>query len=145
MDQFQKKGAMSPVRVSKDKKDIPLDMVVSFLNHDSYWAKNRSLETIQRSIENSLCYTAFLGEEPVGFARIVTDRAVFAYLCDVFILKSHQGKGFGKQLIQFIIDDPELKGLPLYLLTLDGHGFYRHLGFGADEDLLKRVMRKKPW
>jgi GNAT superfamily N-acetyltransferase len=98
---------------------------------------------VERSIRHSLCFSVICGSEQVGFARVVSDRAVFAYLMDVFILPAWRGRGLSKRLLQAIIDHPELQGLKLFLLrTSDAHGLYAQFGFGPierPEDLMARV------
>ena len=115
--------------VSTDRTKLELSMIHDYLSHQSYWAQGRPLEIVRRSIENSLCFGVFHGVEQVGFARVVTDYATFAWLCDVFILESHRGEGLGKWLMQCIVEHPFLKGLALFILaTRDAHELYRRYG-----------------
>jgi hypothetical protein len=87
--------------VSTDKTKLDIDLIVNFFNNKSYWAKNRSKATIEKSIMNSVCFGVFDQENrQVGFARVITDFAVFAWILDVFILQEHQSKGLGKFLMQ---------------------------------------------
>jgi len=95
--------------ISKDKKDIDLIKLVKYISKESYWGKNTDRDVIVKSIENSLCYSVLLNNEFVGFARVITDFSTFKYLCDVFILPDYQGKGIGEKLMQFIMDDSEIK------------------------------------
>ena len=137
---------MKNIIISKDKKDIDLEKLVKYISKESYWGKNRDAEIIVKSIENSLCYSVLLDGEFIGFARIITDYSTFKYLCDVFILPGHQGKGMGKELLQFIMDDPEIKDGPYLLLTKDAHGFYGKFGFfpaGKNKVLTDKLMYKK--
>ena len=83
-------------QISTKKAHLQLEVIASHLQHDSYWAKQRSLPTIVRSIEQSLCFGVYTNNRQVGFARVVTDSATFAYLCDVFIIPAWQGQGLGK-------------------------------------------------
>jgi GNAT superfamily N-acetyltransferase len=115
--------------ISTDRTRLDLAMIHDYLCNRSYWAQRRSFETVRRSIEHSLCFGVFLGDQQVGFARTVTDYATFAWLCDVFILESHRGKGLGKQLIQCVVDHPLLGELGIFILaTRDAHELYRSYG-----------------
>lgn len=97
----------------------------------SYWAKNIPLHTMEKAMNNSLCFGVFTDAGvQVGFARVVTDSATFAYLADVFILETHRGKGLSKWLIKVIVDSPDLQGLRRMLLaTSDAHRLYTQFGF----------------
>lgn len=134
---------MDNVEITTDPARIDVDCVHRFLSESAYWALGRSRETVERSIRHSLCFSVICESEQVGFARVVSDRAVFAYLMDVFILPAWRGRGLSKRLLQAIIDHPELQGLKLFLLrTSDAHGLYAQFGFGPierPEDLMARV------
>ncbi|CAN5330645.1 GNAT family N-acetyltransferase [soil metagenome] len=110
---------------------------LQFVHHElsnSYWAKNIPFETVKKSLENSICFNVFLGKEQIGFARVITDKSTFAYLCDVIIAENFQRKGIGKALMQFIMDYPELQGLRRFLLgTKDAHALYEKFGFATPE------------
>ena len=104
-------------------------MDIGFIHHylstHAYWSLNIPFETVERSIEHSLCFGVFHGDEQVGFARVITDRATIAYLGDVFIVPEHRGKGLSKDLIRTIMAYPDLQGLRRWiLLTRDAHGLY---------------------
>jgi GNAT superfamily N-acetyltransferase len=115
--------------ISTDKSKLNLHFVHSFLSHSSYWAQGRPLATVQKSIEHSLCFGVYAGAEQVGFARVVTDYATFAWLCDVFILKTHQGQGLGKWLVECVVAHPELQRMRLFVLaTSNAHELYRQYG-----------------
>jgi GNAT superfamily N-acetyltransferase len=116
--------------ISKDPDRLDIQMIHEYLSSQSYWARGRSLETVKTSIANSLCYGVFApGNRQVGFARVVTDNATFAWLCDVFVLKSERGKGLGKWLIETITANPDLQSLTLFLLaTKDAHQLYKKYG-----------------
>jgi GNAT superfamily N-acetyltransferase len=116
--------------ISTDKSKLDIKAIHDFLTNRSYWAKGRSLETVKRSVENSLCFGVYQGENMVGFARVATDYAVFAYIMDVFILEGHRGKGLSKLLMDYIMKYPALQGLQRYMLaTQDAHELYKKYGF----------------
>ncbi len=116
--------------ISTDKSKLNLDIIHQYLSQEAYWSLNIPLEIVQRSIENSLCFGVYQGDNQVGFARVVTDQATFGYLADVFILPEHRGKGLSKQLVAFIMAYPPLQGLRrVILVTRDAHGLYEQFGF----------------
>ncbi|WP_372651604.1 GNAT family N-acetyltransferase [Draconibacterium sp.] len=118
------------IEISTDKEKLDIRAIHSYLANESYWAKGRTLETVQRSIENSLCFGVYLENRQVGFARVITDYAVFAWLLDVFILPEYQGNGYGKKLIRAIMTHDNLQGLRRWGLgTDDAHGLYKQFGF----------------
>lgn len=118
------------ITISTDEKRLDVDRIHRFLSEESYWAKNIPRATLERSIEHSLCFGAYDGDEQVGFARVVSDRAVFAYIGDVFVVASHRGCGVSKQLMEAIRTHPDLQGLRRwYLLTRDAHALYAQYGF----------------
>ncbi len=115
--------------ISTDKSKLDLAVIHEFLR-SSYWSENIPKSIVEKSVKNSLCFGAYEGEKQVGFARVITDYATFAYLGDVFILEAYRGQGLGKRLIQSILEHPELQGLRKWLLvTKDAHGLYRQFGF----------------
>lgn len=115
--------------VSTDRARLDLDLVHRWLSENSYWAQGRSRDMVERSIEHSLAFGAYLGDEQVGFARAVTDYATFAWLCDVFVDEGHRGRGVGKLLVKTATEHPELCGLRLILLaTRDAHALYETYG-----------------
>jgi GNAT superfamily N-acetyltransferase len=115
--------------VSTDPARIDVLMVHEVLT-SSYWAKGIPLETVQESIENSISFGVYHGQQLVGFARIISDRATFAYLADVFILPSHRGRGLSRWLMECIVSHPDLQGLRRWMLaTQDAHGLYAKFGF----------------
>lgn len=117
--------------ISTDKSKLNSQTIHRYLSKESYWAKGRTLETVRKSIDNSLCFGVYDKDENlVGFGRVVTDHAVFAYIMDVFILEEHRGKGLGKRLIEHIMDFPTLKNLRRWqLVTADAHRLYERYGF----------------
>ncbi|HEU5414780.1 MAG TPA: GNAT family N-acetyltransferase [Candidatus Angelobacter sp.] len=115
--------------ISTDPARIDLVAVHAFLTN-SYWAAGIPLETVERSIRNSLCFGIYQRNCQVGFARVITDCATFAYLGDVFLLQEHRGQGLSKWMMECIMAHPELQGLRRWsLLTRDAHGLYRQFGF----------------
>ncbi|MBV9339817.1 MAG: GNAT family N-acetyltransferase [Acidobacteria bacterium] len=115
--------------VSTDPARLDHDVIHRFLTN-SYWAKGIPRQLVARCIENSLCFGVFRGREQVGFARVISDYATFAYVGDVFILAEHRGRGLGKFLMSCVMNHPELVGLRRWsLVTRDGHGLYRQFGF----------------
>jgi GNAT superfamily N-acetyltransferase len=115
--------------VSCDPARLDFDVIHGFLAQ-SYWAKAIPRELMERSVRNSLCFGAYQGRAQVGFARIVTDKATFAYLCDVFVLPNHRGHGLSKALVAAILAHPDLQGLRRWnLVTIDAHGLYEQFGF----------------
>ena len=115
--------------ISTEKEKMDIDVIHSFLNR-TYWAEGISKETIRRSIEGSLCFGVFENDKQVGFARMITDKATFAYLADVFIIEEYRGRGLSKWLMEVIMSHPDLQGLRrMVLVTKDAHGLYKQFGF----------------
>ena len=115
--------------ISTDPARLNVDLVYEFLQ-TSYWAKGRRRSVIERCIKNSLCFGAYRDGQQVGFARVVSDRAVFAYLMDVFVVPEFRGHGISKALMRTILDHPDLQNLRVFLLaTWDAHGLYAQFGF----------------
>jgi GNAT superfamily N-acetyltransferase len=115
--------------VSTDRSLLDLQVIHGYLS-TSYWAAGVPEEVVGRSIENSLNFGVYRGEEQVGFARVVTDRATFAYLADVFVLEAHRGQGLGKWLVEVVLSHPDLQGLRRWMLaTRDAHDLYRRYAF----------------
>jgi GNAT superfamily N-acetyltransferase len=115
--------------ISTDRNLIDLDVVHGFLT-ECYWAQGIPREVVARSIENSLCFGLYTEGKQVGFARVITDYATYAYIGDVFVLESLRGRGLGKWLMECIMQHPCLQGLRRWsLVTRDAHGLYAQLGF----------------
>ena len=115
--------------ISTDKEKLDIDVIHSFLSR-TYWAEGISKEIIRRSIEGSLCFGVFENDNQVGFARMITDNATFAYLADVFIIEEYRGRGLSKWLMEVIMSHPDLKGLRrMILATKDAHELYKKFGF----------------
>lgn len=132
--------------ISTDKSKIEITVVHDYLSKESYWAKNISLSIVQKAIENSFCFGLYKKKEvnkimQIGFARVITDKATFGYLADVFILEEYRGRGLSKWLIQEILNHPELQGFRGWMLgTKDAHGLYEQFGFKLLENT-GRIMR----
>lgn len=129
--------------IDTDKSRLDIPLIHQFLSQQSYWAQNIPLEIVERSIANSLCFGVYLGDAQVGFARVISDQATFAYLADVFILPEHRGRGLSKLLMKTISDWPTLQGLRRWLLaTNDAHKLYEQFGFAA-LDQPELIMHRK--
>lgn len=124
---------MKNLEISTDKDRLDVAMIHAFLSEQSYWAKGRSLEAVRLTIANSLCFGIYDQEgKQLGFARVVTDCAVFGWLMDVFILEEYRGQGLGKQLIENVTSHPVIKNLRrIGLATSDAHDLYRQFGFSS--------------
>ena len=130
--------------ISTDSSRLDLAVIHDYLDGESYWAQGRPLDVMQRALEHSLCFGVYAGDEQVGLARVVTDYATFAWLCDVFILESHRGQGLGKWLIESVVAHPELQGLLFMLATRDAHGLYqRYGGFEPLQGVERWMVRPK--
>lgn len=131
--------------ISTDQTRLDATLIHRYLSQDSYWARGVPLDVLERAIRGSLCFGVYAPERQVGFARVVTDAATFAYLADVFILPDHRGLGLGKQLVAAIMAHPDLQGLRrIMLATRDAHGLYRHFGFTAPKNPQLLMERLDP-
>jgi GNAT superfamily N-acetyltransferase len=137
--------------VSTDPSLLHVDVIHKYLSEESYWAQNIPIEVVKKSISNSLCFGLYEKDKKnlpagrqVGFARLVTDQATFAYLADVFILEEYRGKGLAKWLMEAIQAHPDLQGLRRWMLgTRDAHSLYEQFGWTVlDEDTRKRFMQR---
>lgn len=125
--------------ISTDSARLEVEVIHDFLSHRSYWARGRELEVVKRGIENSLNFGVYRRGQQIGFARVVTDYATFAWLADVFVLEEHRGQGVGKWLIEVILTHPQLQGFRRWALaTKDAHQLYRDFGF-------HELMRPERW
>jgi N-acetylglutamate synthase-like GNAT family acetyltransferase len=123
---FHKKG----FQISTDRDLLNFDVIFNYLDLKSYWAKDIPAQRLRTAIANSLCFGVYSQGKQAGFARVITDKATFAYLCDVFILPGYRGAGLSKWLMQTIVQHPELQGLRRWsLATADAHGLYTQFGF----------------
>ena len=122
----------SEYTIDTDKERLQLDVIQKFLEEDSYWAQGRKVEQTRRAIENSVCFGLYHGDEQIGFARVVSDFATFAYLGDVFVLEVFRGRGLSKWLMETVMSCPDLQGLRRWVLaTRDAHTLYEKYGFHA--------------
>ena len=120
---------MRSYEISTDPARLDIDAIHAFLTQ-SYWSPGIPRATVARAIAHSLCFGAFWEGQQVGFARVVTDRTTFAYLCDVYVLEAHRGRGLAKQLMDRVVQHPDLQGLRrMMLATRDAHGLYARYGF----------------
>ncbi|MBY0413827.1 MAG: GNAT family N-acetyltransferase [Bdellovibrionales bacterium] len=119
---------ISEIILSSNFSDIDMEFVVKEIQ-GTYWANNRSREMILLSISHSLCYSAFIKGNQVGFMRVITDYATFAYLCDVVVEKKSRGKGIGQKMLKEVLANPELKNVMWTLRTKDAHSLYEKFGF----------------
>jgi GNAT superfamily N-acetyltransferase len=118
-----------PFEISTDRERVDVGNVYAYLSEVVYWAKGRTRATVEKSIANSFCFGVVAGERQVGFARVVTDYATFAWLCDVFVDEAYRGQGLGKRLIEAAVAHPDLQGMRNFILaTRDAHDLYRRYG-----------------
>ena len=116
--------------ISTARSRFDVELIHDFLSRTSYWASGRTLEVVQRSIEHSLAFGLYKENNQVGFARVVTDYATFAWIADVFVLPEHRGRGLSKWLIEVILGHPRLQGFRRWVLaTRDAHALYARFGF----------------
>ena len=131
------------IRISSDPDDLDVDWIHRALSERAYWALGRTRAAVDTSLRHSLCFGAFDGRRQVGLARVVTDHATFAWICDVFVDEGYRGRGIGQQLIETIVADERLRSLRRMLLaTRDAGELYRHYGFeplAAPERWLERT------
>jgi GNAT superfamily N-acetyltransferase len=124
---------MNTFRISTDPNEMDIHAIHAYLSR-SYWAANIPYETVAKAMANSLCFGVFDGARQVGFARVVTDEATFAYLCDVYVLEEYRGRGLSRRLMEAVCAHPELQRLRRFALdTRDAHGLYEKFGFKVPE------------
>lgn len=136
--------AKEDLLISTDFSLLDMPLIHHFLSTGSYWAEGIPMETVEKALSNSLCFGLFKNNKQIGFARLVTDKATFAYLADVFVLEEHRGQGLSKWLIEVIQSHPELQGLRRWMLmTRDAQGLYEKFGWTVlDEDARLRSMQR---
>ncbi len=129
--------------ISNDPSRLDVTFLHHFLSTSTYWARNRTLDVMRRAVENSLNFGVYCGEAQIGYARVVTDYATFAWLCDVFIVPDHRKNGLGKWLVGCVVNHPDLKPLRrLLLATRDAHDLYARYGGFAPLANVERWMEK---
>lgn len=130
------------ISVSTDKTKLNVPFIQNFLK-DIYWAKGRTIEDVQTTIDNSFCFGIYLNDTQIGFGRVITDYVVFGYLMDVFIVEEHRGKGYSTILISAMMNEPLLKNIKIWrLATSDAHFLYEKFGFKALANP-EKMMEKK--
>ena len=118
--------------ISVDTERLDIEWIHQWLSTEAYWAKNRTMEQMRTAIENSLCFGVYLDSRQVGFGRVISDYATFAYVGDVFVADDCRGRGVGKMIMQAMISHPKLQGLRRWLLaTRDAHGLYEQYEFAS--------------
>lgn len=131
------------ITVSTDKNKLDVPFIQHFLK-DIYWAAGRTMDEVQITIDHSFCFGIFLDDKQIGFARVITDYVVFAYVMDVFITEEHRGKGYSSILIERMINEPALKDVKIWrLATTDAHFLYNKFGFTAlksPEKMMEKVV-----
>jgi len=131
------------ITISTDKTKLDVSFIQDFLK-DIYWAKGRTIDEVQTTIDSSFCFGIYLNDAQIGFARVVTDYVVFAYLMDVFIAEEHRGKGYSSILIDTMMNEPVLKNIKIWrLATSDAHFLYKKFGFKAlahPEKMMEKVI-----
>ena len=119
------------IQISTDKEKLDVPFIQNFLK-DIYWAAGRTIEEVQKAIDSSICFGIYLDNKQIGFARVMTDYVVFAYVMDVFITEEHRGKGYSSILISAMMEEPSLKEVKIWrLATKDAHFLYEKFGFKA--------------
>ncbi len=134
---------MNLITVSTDKNKLDVPFIQQFLK-DIYWAAGRTIEEVQTSIDHSFCFGIYLDDKQIGFARVITDYVVFAYLMDVFIAEEHRGKCYSSILIDNMMKEPKLQNIKIWrLATKDAHFLYRKFGFNElanPEKLMEKII-----
>jgi GNAT superfamily N-acetyltransferase len=132
------------ITVSTDKNKLDVPFIQNFLK-DIYWAAGRTIEEVQTTIDASVCFGIYLEDTQIGFARVITDYVVFAYLMDVFIDEKHRGKGYSSILIEAMMKEPQLQQVKIWrLATSDAHFLYKKFGFTAlahPEKMMEKVIK----
>jgi GNAT superfamily N-acetyltransferase len=144
MDDAPREWRRDEFLISTDRRRLDIDVVHTYLS-GSYWAAGMPRETLERAIGNSLSFGIYDGARLVGFARVITDRATYAYLSDVFVLESHRKRGLSKWLMECVLDHPDLQGLRRFaLFTRDAQGLYERYGFGPPRGPSTYLERRTP-
>jgi GNAT superfamily N-acetyltransferase len=131
--------------ISSRNADLDLDMVYTFLSQETAWARGMPRATFERAIAGSLCFGGFIDGTQIAFARLITDKATFAYLCDVFVLPAHRGRGYASALLKHIFASPSLATLRrIVLVTTDAHHVYAPHGFTSLENPERYMELHRP-
>lgn len=136
---------MTEIDTTRSRLDI--DFIHAFLR-TSYWSEGIPRSVVAKSIDNSLCFGVYEGEAQIGFARVISDFATYAYMADVFIAESHRGRGHARELVRTIMNHPDLQGLKRWqLATKDAHGFYAQFGFAplATPERWMEIRKANPY
>lgn len=132
------------IAVSTDKNKLDVSFIQHFLK-DIYWAAARTIDEVQTTIDHSFCFGIYLNEKQIGFARVITDYIVFAYLMDVFITEEHRGKGYSSILVDAMMKEPQLKQVQVWrLATADAHFLYEKFGFtllAKPERMMEKIIK----
>ena len=135
---------MKRITVSTDKSKLDVPFIQHFLK-DIYWAAGRTIAEVQTTIDHSFCFGIYLGDKQIGFARVITDYVVFAYVMDVSITEEYRGKGYSSLLIDNMMNEPQLKNIQIWrLATTDAHFLYRKFGFkelAHPEKLMEKIIK----
>jgi GNAT superfamily N-acetyltransferase len=136
----------APYEISTDAGRLDVALIHRWLSQESYWAKGVPLGVVERAIANSINFGVYHAKDgQIGFARVISDRATFAYLADVFVLEAHRGKGLSKQMMAAVLAHPDLQGLRRWLLaTRDAHGLYEQFGFTLPKAANRFMERVDP-
>ncbi|TYS62630.1 GNAT family N-acetyltransferase [Sutcliffiella horikoshii] len=128
--------------ISDNEELIDFNVVTQLLSN-TYWASNRTKETIEKSVKNSLCFGLYISGRQIGFARVATDKAVFSWILDVIIADNYRGKGLGQWLMNYIFEYPEIKYTAFGLATADAHNFYKKFGFKDNNCMTRSILTTK--
>ena len=138
-------GHASAIQVSTDPARLDRELVHAFLSRESYWALGIAREVVDRAIDGSVPFGVYEGGAQVGFARAVTDGATFAWIADVFVVRSHRGRGLGRALVEAVLADPRVRAARNVLLgTADAHGLYTPHGFTALTSPERYLILRRP-
>lgn len=131
--------------ISGNRELLQVPVIHAFLHNEAYWSPGIPLNVVEKAIANSFCAGVYYNEQQVAFARVVTDYATYAWLCDVFVLNEHRGKGISKWMMEFIMNHPDLQGFRSWFLgTKDAHGLYAQFGFKPLEDPSRFLAIRRP-
>jgi GNAT superfamily N-acetyltransferase len=131
--------------LSDDSARLDLPWVHAYLAEKSYWARNIPMAILEKAVRNSVCYGIYRNGGQVAFARVVTDKATFGYLCDVFVDEAARGRGLAQWMVECILKEPEFAELRNWTLyTRDAHGLYARFGFAPPEDPASVMRIRKP-